>query len=58
MAGADGDKSLAWPEPEAWTRAVLTMRATLLRQPDLSSQLLQFAASHARTSAQRQVPSS
>jgi uncharacterized repeat protein (TIGR03837 family) len=58
MAGTDGDKSLAWPEPEAWTRAVLTMRATLLRQPDLSSQLLQFAASHARTRAQPQVPSS
>jgi len=51
MAGAEGEETLDRPEPEAWAHTVQTMRATLLRQPDLSSQLMQFVTLHARRNA-------
>ena len=51
ITGEQGEETMAWPEPEAWTRAVQTMRTTLLRQSDLSSQLMQFVAQQARRNA-------
>ena len=51
-------QEVPWPEPEPWTRAVEKLRTTLLLQPDLSSQLMQFVARHALPGRQLEAPSS
>ena len=50
-------EELSWPELAPWTLAVEKLRTTLLLQPDLSSQLMQFVARHAQQSRRLAAPS-
>jgi len=51
-------EELSWPELETWTLAAEQLRTKLLRQPDLSSQLIQFVAQQALPRKRLEAPSS